>query len=181
MQVLFRLAVAAAVVAWQMREDGAEVRSAFAQREQRRMVEREKVEEDLFLRIPLSKAEKKRQKGVSRQVGALAQLGDLGDEVADLVQNADSLSAAGLKKGRLEDLGGRTTLPSRGPAMTGDEDLPTRQSLSEKRAAFGRKAHALATMQAMHDADNDDDHDARPAVRTCTTTTAVAVLKEACH
>ena len=63
--------------------------SAFAKREKRRMEQRGRMEEELFVRVPLTKQEKKKQKGQARQVGALSQLADLGDEVADLVGNAD--------------------------------------------------------------------------------------------
>ena len=62
------------------------------------------------------------------------------------------------QKRRLEDLGGLTQLPQKKEKITGDQDLPTRQSLADKRAAFGRTKHALATMASMNDdGDHDDD------------------------
>jgi hypothetical protein len=78
------------LAARQVRGEGEELRSAFAQREKRRMEARNELEEEMFVRIPLSKVEKKRQAAQHRQVGALTQLAHLGDEVADLVSNADA-------------------------------------------------------------------------------------------
>lgn len=53
----------------------------------------------------------------------------------------------------------------RGSVGTGDEDLPTRSSLGEKRAKFGRNKHALATMAQMAQDDEDVfEDDARPEV-----------------
>jgi hypothetical protein len=74
----------------EVRGEGEELRSAFAQREKRRMEARNEMEEEMFVRIPLSKVEKKRQAAQHRQVGALTQLAHLGDEVADLVSSADA-------------------------------------------------------------------------------------------
>jgi hypothetical protein len=145
----------------EVRGEGEEVMSAFARREQRRMEARNEMEEEMFVRIPLSKVEKKRQAAQHRQVGALTQLADLGDEVADLVSNADALGTLAPRR-RLDDIAAGLQLRPTVAAPSGDQDLPTREPLGERRAKFGRKAHALATMAAMHAGEDDDGDDAGP-------------------
>eukprot|EP00976_Prorocentrum_cordatum_P078151 1182984-Prorocentrum_minimum.AAC.3 len=113
--------------------------SAFAKREKRRMEQRGRMEEELFVRVPLTKVEKNRQKGQARQVGALSQLADLGDEVADLVGNADKYQGSSAlealqKRRNLADITGEydAKTPSRAN-VSGDGDLPTREDLGERR------------------------------------------------
>ena len=55
------------------------------------MEARAKIEEDLFTRVPLSKTERRRAKATTRSMNALAQVGDFGDDVADLVEVAEEL------------------------------------------------------------------------------------------
>jgi hypothetical protein len=64
---------------------------------------------------------------------------------------------------RLDDIAMGLERPA-AAAASGDADLPTREPLGERRAKFGRKAHALATMAAM-DAGDDDDTDHAGCVR----------------
>ena len=49
------------------------------------MEARAKIEEDLFTRVPLSKTERRRAKATTRSMNSLANVGDFGDDVADLV------------------------------------------------------------------------------------------------
>ena len=67
------------------------MQSAFAKREFARMEARAKIEEDMFTRVPLSKTERRRQKATTRSVNSLSQVGDFGDDVADLVEVAEEL------------------------------------------------------------------------------------------
>lgn len=104
------------------------MQSAFAKREFARMEARAKIEEDLFTRVPLSKVERRRQKATTRSVNSLSQVGDFGDDVADLVEVAEELENK--KRTRLVDsvtqLGAK---PKKAKATSGDADLPMRDSL----------------------------------------------------
>ena len=77
------------------------MQSAFAKREFARMEARAKIEEDMFTRVPLSKTERRRQKATTRSVNSLSQVGDFGDDVADLVEVAEELETK--KRTRLVD------------------------------------------------------------------------------
>ena len=104
------------------------MQSAFAKREFARMEARAKIEEDLFTRVPLSKVERRRQKATTRSVNSLSQVGDFGDDVADLVDVAEELENK--KRTRLVDsvtqLGAK---PKKANTTSGDADLPMRDSL----------------------------------------------------
>jgi U3 small nucleolar RNA-associated protein 3 len=132
-----------------------------------RMEARARAEEELFARVPLSKAEAKKLKAQQRAglAGAGGALDDFAEEVADLVGAASSAgrggggggsSGAGIL-GRLSqrfgaDLADQAAADagvSAGMGMrSGDADLARRPTLHERRAAFdgaaGRKAARLA-------------------------------------
>jgi hypothetical protein len=113
------------------------MQSAFAKREFARMEARAKIEEDMFTRVPLSKTERRRQKATTRSVNSLSQVGDFGDDVADLVEVAEELETK--KRTRLVDtvtqLGAK---PKKAKAATGDEDLPMRDTLGDRRDKYER-------------------------------------------
>ena len=57
-----------------MGDDDGSAHSRYVAREKERMKKRSDVEEELFIRVPLSKFEKKRQNAQKRAVGAMAQV-----------------------------------------------------------------------------------------------------------
>ncbi|KAK3258145.1 hypothetical protein CYMTET_32802, partial [Cymbomonas tetramitiformis] len=124
--------------------DGA---SAFVKREKARMEKRTEQEEELFMRVPMSKAEKKRNKSMGRSVGALSQLADLGDDVQDLVNLANNDDGMPKRK-RLEEVSTGGLAPRiAAKNATGDGDIPVRDALGERRNKFRRKAD-LADIRA---------------------------------
>lgn len=101
--------------------------SAFAKREFARMEARAKIEEDLFTRVPLSKVERRRAKATTRSMNSLAEVGDFGDDVADLVETVEELD--GRRRQRLVDavsLGGN---PKHAKPVSGEQDVPLRDTL----------------------------------------------------
>ena len=110
--------------------------SAFAKREFARMEARAKIEEDLFTRVPLSKTERRRQKATTRSVNSLSQVGDFGDDVADLVEVAEQ--ADGRKRQRLVDAVsmGAPAIQKRPKPVGGDALEPTRDTLGDRRSKY---------------------------------------------
>ena len=113
--------------------------SAFAKREFARMEARAKIEEDLFTRVPLSKTERRRAKATTRSMNSLANVGDFGDDVADLVEVAEELEGQRGKSQRLVD---SVTLASGSEArknqkpVSGEQDVPLRDSLGVRVPRF---------------------------------------------
>ena len=101
------------------------------------MEARAKIEEDLFTRVPLSKTERRRAKATSRSMNSLANVGDFGDDVADLVEVAEALeksggAAAGKRAGRLVDsvsLASGVEVKQKQKPVSGEQDVPQRDSL----------------------------------------------------
>ena len=101
------------------------------------MEARAKIEEDLFTRVPLSKTERRRAKATSRSTNSLANVGDFGDDVADLVEVAEALeksggAAAGKRAGRLVDsvsLASGVEVKQKQKPVSGEQDVPQRDSL----------------------------------------------------
>jgi U3 small nucleolar RNA-associated protein 3 len=69
----------------EVREDDVFAESQRLLKERARLQARAEAEEELFTRVPLTKAEKARQKSVKRSSGMADMLDDFNDDVADLV------------------------------------------------------------------------------------------------
>lgn len=98
------------------------------------MEARAKIEEDLFTRVPLSKTERRRAKATTRSMNSLANVGDFGDDVADLVEVAEELEAQGAskRKARLVDsvsLASGMEARQKSKPASGEQDVPLRDSL----------------------------------------------------
>mmetsp|Transcript_14785 Transcript_14785/g.48848 ORF Transcript_14785/g.48848 Transcript_14785/m.48848 type:complete len:256 (-) Transcript_14785:1685-2452(-) len=135
------------------------------------MEARAKIEEDLFTRVPLSKTERRRAKATSRSMNSLANVGDFGDDVADLVEVAEALeksggAAAGKRAGRLVDsvsLASGVEVKQKQKPVSGEQDVPQRDSLGDRRNKYERgvnKAHAAAARAAEAEAGGMYDDDA---------------------
>jgi len=142
-----------------------------------RMEARERAEEELFARVPLSKAEAKKLRAQQRAglAGAGGALDDFADEVADLVGLAASSSGGGAGGGgggaggggilgRLSqrfgadladqaaaDGGAAGGAASGGGGRSGDADLSRRPTLHERRAAFDGAAGRKAARRSQED------------------------------
>jgi len=140
--------------------DEGDMQSAFAKREFARMEARAKIEEDMFTRVPLSKTERRRQKATTRSVNSLSQVGDFGDDVADLVEVAEELETK--KRTRLVDtvtqLGAK---PKKAKAATGDEDLPMRDTLGDRRDKYERGVTRKMAAKAREEEEEADREAAR--------------------
>lgn len=73
----------------EVREDAVRAESQRLLRERARLQARAEAEEDLFTRVPLTKAERARQKSVKRLTGMSDMLDDFDDDVADLVAEGE--------------------------------------------------------------------------------------------
>ena len=119
----------------EIQEGEANDRNACVKRERARMEARAKIEEDLFTRVPLTKQERKRQKETTRNISSIAAIGDYGDDVADLVEQAEELDKpSNDRKRRLVDVvaeGNRSMSIGiqKGKRYTGEEDVPLRDTL----------------------------------------------------
>mmetsp|Transcript_29360 Transcript_29360/g.72631 ORF Transcript_29360/g.72631 Transcript_29360/m.72631 type:complete len:489 (-) Transcript_29360:215-1681(-) len=164
--------------------DEGDATSAFAKREFARMEARAKIEEDLFTRVPLSKVERRRAKATTRSMNSLAQVGDFGDDVADLVEVAEELE--GRKRQRLVD-----AVSSGGPAAakktaraSGEEDVPMRDTLGDRRNKYEKgvnrkQAAAAATENSTGLYDADEPGAARHHVDDTDEYTAAAASRDA--
>ncbi|KXZ45808.1 hypothetical protein GPECTOR_50g602 [Gonium pectorale] len=146
--------------------------SAAALRTRAKLEARAAVEEDMFVRVPLSKdeAKKLRQQRRAGMSGA-GLMDDFGDEVADLVDmtrgSAGAAGEPGTARGSaLNDLFARHKVSQKfgtdHPSLTkrphgGDEDLPLREPLHERRAKFDA---AVARRGARAGGSDDDGGDA---------------------
>jgi U3 small nucleolar RNA-associated protein 3 len=134
--------------------------TAAALRDRQRMAAREAVEEELMVRVPLTREERKRMKAQRRAgLSGKALLDDFADDVADLVGDGDidpgfAHHRAGQKFGA--DLAAQAAAAARRAPRSGDADLPRREPLTERRARMdGVRARAAATLD---DDGTDDDH-----------------------
>jgi U3 small nucleolar RNA-associated protein 3 len=158
--------------------------SAFVRREAERLARRAAEEEDLFVRVPLSKTERARAAAAGRKaVGLSAQVGDFGDDVGDIVEavaeleraraagrsggsggGVDAAPAPAPKRVRLSAVAAAAAVSAHNaraaqlPA-SGEADVPMRQGLGERRSAFERRAGARDARAAM-DAEDGDGGDA---------------------
>eukprot|EP00775_Hariotina_reticulata_P005267 gene5267-5502_t len=115
--------------------------SAAAVATRQRLEARAAAEEDLMLRVPLSKHEAKQLKAQRRAGLSGAGLTDFADDVADLVAAADGKGsssglAAAFGKQRLSQQYGADLASQQARMRSGDEDLVPRKPLHERRAVF---------------------------------------------
>ncbi|KAJ9531936.1 hypothetical protein QJQ45_003641 [Haematococcus lacustris] len=138
---------------------------------------RQQEEEDIMTRVPLSRDQVKALKA-QRRAGMTASslVGDFADEVADLVAATSAADAgAGATRGNtLADVFARQKVsqrfgaePVRQVTLGGDEDLPRRANLSERRAKFDAVAARKAVMPPQQDDDDNgfEDYDVVPGGR----------------
>eukprot|EP00877_Chromochloris_zofingiensis_P010647 jgi/Chrzof1/5836/Cz16g17190.t1 len=147
--------------------------SAAAVAARQRLEARAAVEEDLMVRVPLSKQEAKKLRA-QRRAGLSGQglLDDFADEVADLVQLSQGQDKGGKPAAAggsgLADLFGRQRLSQKfGADLTsdrkkfrsGDEDVPTRNPIHERRSQFDATAARRAAAAGVGGEDDNDDMD----------------------
>ncbi|KAK9829724.1 hypothetical protein WJX72_007528 [[Myrmecia] bisecta] len=119
--------------------------TAGAIRQRHRLEARAAEEEDLMIRVPLSKEERKRVKAQQRAgLSGKALLDDFADDVADLIQATER--PGGASTSGLDDAFTRQQVSQKYGAdlfnqmskkgRSGDDDLPLKQPLHERRAKF---------------------------------------------
>jgi len=136
-------------------ESTAAADSAFVRREAERLQRRAAEEESLFVRVPLSKQERKRSAAAERKVvGMSQQVADFADDVTDIVDavqrieaqggGASGLGAPPAKRVKLSAIAAAAAVTAAGSQqqrarVTGEADVPFRYDLGERRAAFERR------------------------------------------
>jgi U3 small nucleolar RNA-associated protein 3 len=108
-----------------------------ALRTRQRLAARENVEEELMIRVPLSKEERKSLKAQRRAgLSGKALLDDFADDIADLVDGKDLGIHSMHSRHKANQRYGTEMLDNEGRwgAKSGDDDLPTRESLHTRRA-----------------------------------------------
>ncbi|KAL4853965.1 Neuroguidin [Chlorella vulgaris] len=125
--------------------------TAAALRERQRLAAREDVEEELMIRVPLSKEERKRLKGHRREgLSGKGLLDDFADDVADIIgaggeggdgrggEGGSAIDAVFRRHQASQrfgaDLEAQAQAAARKGPRSGDADLPTREPLYERRA-----------------------------------------------
>ncbi|DBA96237.1 TPA: hypothetical protein ACH3X3_002431 [Trebouxia sp. C0006] len=131
-----------------------------ALRHRQRLEARAAEEEDLMVRVPLSKEQKKQLKADRRvNLSGAAMMNDFADDVADLV-GMDNGGAAGLDDRFLgnqlsQKFGADLLTQQKGKLRSGDDDLSAKLPLSQRRAKYdGVKAKQSAKTNAFG---SDDD------------------------
>ncbi|GFR45262.1 hypothetical protein Agub_g6368 [Astrephomene gubernaculifera] len=146
--------------------------SVAALRTRAKLEARAAVEEDMFIRVPLSKDEAKRLRQQRRAgMSGAGLLEDFGDEVADLVDmtrgSAGAAGAIAQRGNALNDLFARQKVSQKfgtdHPSLSkrphgGDEDLPLREPLHERRAKFDAAA-ARRSVRADEEGFGDEEYD----------------------
>ncbi|GAB4821287.1 hypothetical protein N2152v2_008333 [Parachlorella kessleri] len=137
--------------------------TAEAIRARHRLQERDEVEEELMVRVPLSRDERKRLKAQRREgLAGRALLDDFADDIADLAGEggADELGG-GFGRHRLSQKFGvdLAAAAAAKKGRSGDADLPQREALHERRAKFDsvRAKHGLQAGPFSDDLDDGND------------------------
>ena len=112
--------------------------TAEALRHRQKLAARENVEEELMIRVPLSKDERKRLKAQRRAgLSGKALLDDFQDDIADLVnENADLGIGSQFSRHKKSQLYGVDASHQKKSNASGDADVPERVSLASRRAAM---------------------------------------------
>jgi U3 small nucleolar RNA-associated protein 3 len=128
-----------------------------ALRQRQKMAARDAIEEELMVRVPLSRDERKQMKAQRREgLSGKALLDNFVDDVADLVDGGNASVDPRFSKHRANqkfgaDLAAQQAAAARRNPRSGDADLPTRESLSDRRAKMdGIRARNTVTF-------NEDD------------------------
>lgn len=154
----------------ELRASVAGMDSLAALRQRQKLEARAEVEEDLFTRVALSKEEAKRLKA-HRRAGLAGQglLEDFADEVADIVELAGGAEeekegglAELLKRSKVSQKYGADVSKEMRAMRGGDEDLPRRMPLHERRAKYDSVAARRAARQEEDDEDLDEDEGPGP-------------------
>lgn len=107
-----------------------------ALRQRQRMAARDAVEEDLMVRVPLSREERKQMKAQRRAgLSGKALLDDFVDDVADLVDGGATVDPSFSRHRANQKFGADlAAMAARKQPRSGDADLPVRDSLTDRRA-----------------------------------------------
>lgn len=138
--------------------------TAAAKRERRRLSAREAVEEELMIRVPLTKEERKRLRAQKRAgLSGKALLDDFGDDLVDIIDKSNIDNSFTRHRANQKFGADLASIAARQPPRSGDADLPHRDSLRERRArmdAIRAKSAAemeeLASMKAIRHGEEDD-------------------------
>lgn len=112
--------------------------TAEALRHRQKLAARENVEEELMIRVPLSKDERKRLKAQRRAgLSGKALLDDFQDDIADLVNGNDDLGIGSqFSRHKKSQVYGVDSLHQKKTNASGDADVPERVSLASRRATM---------------------------------------------
>ena len=126
--------------------------TAAARQERRRLSAREAVEEELMIRVPLTKEERKRLKAQRRAgLSGKALLDDFGDDLADIVDSEKGVDKVfGGHRANQKFGADLSAFTAHNMPQSGDADIPERDSLSNRRARMDAiRARALANLEGM--------------------------------
>ncbi|KFM25754.1 Something about silencing protein 10 [Auxenochlorella protothecoides] len=119
----------------ELRETLTGMDSAAAVRQRHRLAAREAVEEDLMLRVPLSREEGKAQRAARRAgLAGAALLDDFREDVASVLEGGLGGDFQRHRTG--QRWGGDASAAGAARPRSGDADLPAREPLAKRRAAF---------------------------------------------
>jgi U3 small nucleolar RNA-associated protein 3 len=111
-----------------------------ALRQRQKMAARDAIEEELMVRVPLSRDERKQMKAQRRAgLSGKALLDNFVDDVADLVDGGGASVDPSFSRHRVNqkfgaDLAAQQAAAARRNPRSGDADLPSRETLSDRRA-----------------------------------------------
>lgn len=138
----------------EVRDTGGFAGDTFAAlKEKQRMEARAREEEELMVRVPLTKEERKRLKAQQRAgLSGRALLDDFADDVAGVLGAADDDTRAFTARTRLNQKFGADLLSERRTPASGDADLPAKASLTDRRAKYDSiKARQQAQLAALEE------------------------------
>jgi U3 small nucleolar RNA-associated protein 3 len=135
-----------------------------ALRQRQKMAARDAIEEELMIRVPLSRDERKQMKAQRRAgLSGKALLDNFVDDVADLVDGGGGDASVDPSYARHRanqkfgaDLAAQQAAAARRNPRSGDADLPTRETLSDRRA----KMDGIRAKNTVNFNENDDQFDA---------------------
>lgn len=142
--------------------------TAAALKERQRQAAREAVEEELMVRVPLSREERKKLKAQRRAgLSGKALLDDFADDVADILQGSTDGGWGPASDASDPVLGRRNANQKFGADLaeeamrvaprSGDDDLPVRQSLEDRRARMDGTRAKKRVLDEYNDGDNGGD------------------------
>lgn len=129
-----------------------------ALRQRQKIASRDAIEEELMVRVPLSRDERKQMKAQRREgLSGKALLDNFVDDVADLVDGGNASVDPSFSKHRANqkfgaDLAAQQAAAAHRNPRSGDADLPTRETLSDRRA----KMDGIRAKNTVNFNENDD-------------------------